>query len=242
MPVVHEIRKELRETPSSINHIVDDIKNIAQDRPPTLEFTENPIEREHPWGSQQERDIIGSFVKGLNPEDPVRQIMALAPSMDPSRPQELRYFVGPPTNTSNPEPGSLETNEECTIEETQLRNKQYNEFTGITTCPPKPPVVKRPRTACGPSPEANCGTSQWRKRPFKSPKRPTLPSPTKKPADPTSPPPETSDERTANRQYPTNRGTAMAPRTGNKKMRDQRRPNIPRTNVLAHRYGNHPHR
>jgi hypothetical protein len=188
IPVIIETRKGLRETPTSLNHIVDDIKNIAQNRQPTLELTETPPEREHPWGSLQERDIIGSFVKGNSPDGPNRRIIALAPTMDLSRPLVPCYFISPPTSTPNPEPSHQEKNDEWGIETTLYYNKVYNESTGIASSIPKPPAAKkRPREAHS-IPDMNHGASQWKKRPVKSPER-TQPSPqAQKPTGPTSPP------------------------------------------------------
>ena len=181
-PVIIEIRKGLHEHPISTNHIVDDMKSIAQNKQPTLEFIENPPEIDHPWGSPQERDIIGSFVKGPNPDDPNRPIMALAPSMDPSHSKDLRYFIGPPIDTPDPEPGP-QTNEEWTIVKTQEYNQHYNDFTGITMDEPKPPVAKRPQTPNRPLPNllqpamGNHVANRWKKRPFKTAPSPPAPQP-----------------------------------------------------------------
>ena len=46
MPVIERIRSP--NTPSSINHLVDDLKDIAQNRTPTLGFVESPPETKHP--------------------------------------------------------------------------------------------------------------------------------------------------------------------------------------------------
>ena len=182
-PVIIEIRKGLQAHAVSTNHVIDDIKNIAQNKQPTLEFIENPPEIDHPWGSPQEREIIGSFVKGPKPDDPSRQIMALAPSTKPDHPQELRYFIGPPINAPDLESGPSEAYEEWPIESTQEHNRYYNDFTGITMDTPETPVPKRPQKTYRQlpnllkPPEEGHMVHRWKKRPLKKAKPPPPPLP-----------------------------------------------------------------
>ena len=114
MPVIERIRSP--NTPSSINHLVDDLKDIAQNRTPTLGFVESPPETNHPWGSTSDHSLVGRTLKEPSPDDKERKVIALAPTLR-SRSVDLRFFVSLPMDPSNHTPAiALQECEEWSLE------------------------------------------------------------------------------------------------------------------------------
>ena len=99
IPVIERVRSSSA-PPSSINHLTDDLKNIAQNRSPTLGFVESPPETNHPWGSISDHKLIGRTLKEPFSEDTERKVIALAPTLRPKS-VDLRFFVSLPIDPSN---------------------------------------------------------------------------------------------------------------------------------------------
>jgi hypothetical protein len=111
-------------TPSSINHLVDDLKNIAQNRTPILKLVESPPETNHPWGSISDHSLVGRILKEPSSDIKERKIITLAPTLR-SRSVDLRFFVSLPMDPSSHtaaialqecEDWSLETVRELTMQ------------------------------------------------------------------------------------------------------------------------------